>query len=90
MTAMANLMLVILCAGWLAGSFPAWVLISGFFIKVLGEFVLLKQVLGFLNRKKLLLLFLPAAILIPLYFILSGRYLLFPSEFDWKGRSHRS
>ena len=86
----ANAAVVITAVAWLTGLLHPGVLVGVFILKSIGEFALLKQALSFAGRPRLLLLFLPAAMLTPFYFIASGWFLLFPATYSWKGRSYRT
>lgn len=86
----ANAAIIALVIGWAAGLNSAALLLTAFALKSTAEFSLLKQAVSFAGRPRLLLLFLPAAVLTPFYFMASGWFLLFPGSYTWKGRTYRS
>jgi cellulose synthase/poly-beta-1,6-N-acetylglucosamine synthase-like glycosyltransferase len=90
MVSLANLVVLMLFAAWVTENLSGWIPLVAFLMKSSGEFLLLKQALAFLNRRRLLFLFLPAALLTPVYFFISGWFLLLPSRFEWKGRSYKA
>ncbi|MEX0967497.1 MAG: glycosyltransferase [Bacteroidia bacterium] len=79
--------LLLLVAGILCFFYPGWwpVFILIFFLKILSESAFLFLVTSFFNRKTLLILFLPAAILHILYVLFIGIYGNI-GGYTWKGR----
>jgi cellulose synthase/poly-beta-1,6-N-acetylglucosamine synthase-like glycosyltransferase len=84
----ANGAILFLAAAVFFKMLPPVLLFMGFLLKCSGDLFLVGQVLYFLGRRKLLLLFLPAAMLLPVYFLLSGYFMLFRSTYRWKNRMY--
>jgi cellulose synthase/poly-beta-1,6-N-acetylglucosamine synthase-like glycosyltransferase len=86
--ALANLAVLVAAAAVFVNAMQPLVLLIIFILKCSGDLVLLIQVLGLLDRRRLLLLFLPATLLLPVYFLISGWFLVIPSGYQWKSRSY--
>ncbi|HEX5001353.1 MAG TPA: glycosyltransferase [Bacteroidia bacterium] len=87
---LANVSLLGLIILALSGTVDPLLPLGAFVIKSFFEFILLYHVSSFLGRRKLLLLFLPSALIVLFYFMFSLWFLLFPATFQWKNRSFKN